>query len=371
MRSKRLTIAPWKRVRCLESISRAAAACCWILSRLASRSRKGKYRSEVCRNPIRPSTSGSLMKKTGCTSAISGRKRTSRSHSSAPTGLPCQVNACWLRMRSSELRATESRGLTRPPSSTGRRLNRSRSNPRVLAAGRSAVAANATATIAAAQGISFGIRISCLQGGGLLPRGRPAQAEGEVQEQSARDQQAGRVGQQPSRVLDHLQDGERVVLAEARLVERLASVAEWLVHVDEDLARLSRRGTRDLHQAGEVLRDVGARIDVVLELLEGHRERQVFAVAPERERIGPPVVDEGLRCAENVGDQPGAVALGAGERLDEGGLAVRLVVPRARFGLGDVDLGPDAHGRERGRIVGPAPGEIGVLVEGVDLEEER
>src|SRR5438067_8398166 len=340
MRSKRLTIAPWKRVRCLESISRAAAACCWILSRLASRSRKGKYRSGVCRKPSRPSTSGSLMKKTGCTSAIPGRKRTSRSHSSAPTVLPCQVKACWLRMRSSELRATESMGLTRPPSSTGTRPSRSRSNARVFAGGRSAVAASAMAMNAADQGVSFEMRISCLQGGGLTARGRPAQAEREVHEQSRRHQHARGVGQEPPGVLHHLQDGEGVVLAEARLVERLAGVPERLIHVDEDVARLSGRRAREVDQAGEVLRDVGSGVDVVLEPLQGHGEGQVFPAAPERERIGAPLVDERLRRAERIGNEPDAVALRPRERLDERSLLIALIVAGNRSRFDDVDSSP-------------------------------
>jgi hypothetical protein len=50
-----------------------------------------------------------------------------------------------------------------------------------------------------------------------------------VQEQSERHEHAGGVGQEPPGVLHHLQDGERVVLSEARLVERLPAVAQRLV----------------------------------------------------------------------------------------------------------------------------------------------
>ena len=83
---------------------------------------------------------------------------------------------------------------------------------------------------------------------------------------------------------DDLQDGQGVALPEARLVERLPVVAERLVHVDEDVAVLAAGRVLQPDEAREVLRDVGARVDVVPEVLERERVGQVLAPLAQRER---------------------------------------------------------------------------------------
>ena len=140
------------------------------------------------------------------------------------------------------------------------------------------------------------------------------------------DQHARDVRDEPARVLHHLQDGEGVALAEAGLVEGLAVVAHGLVHGDEDVAGLPGAGIGEVHQAGEVLRDLGAGVLVVAELLQRHRVGQVLAPVAHGELVGAPLVGEGLGRAEPLRDQPGAVALPPGDGLDEGGALVDLVV---------------------------------------------
>ncbi|OIQ67037.1 hypothetical protein GALL_513880 [mine drainage metagenome] len=95
------------------------------------------------------------MTKTGCWSATVGRNIRSSSHSSALTVWPWYRNSCWLRMTRSEFRATESMGLTRPPSSTGRLANLPMAKPRTLPEGSMAVTTEARAKAAASQGNSL------------------------------------------------------------------------------------------------------------------------------------------------------------------------------------------------------------------------
>src|SRR5512146_231566 len=189
--------------------------------------------------PMRPSTSGSSMTKTGCMSATSGRNMTSSSHSSAPTDRPWNGTVCLLRIIMSELRATESSGFNRPPSRTGRLPNASRSRPRTLPGGVSDTSAPSRASAPALHGTYLPTFMSGLQrGNGLTPPHATAQREREVDDEPDRDEHARDVRDQPARVLHHLQHRQRVTLAEAGLVERLPVVAERLVHVDEDVALL-------------------------------------------------------------------------------------------------------------------------------------
>ncbi len=87
--------------------------------------------------------------------ATSGRNMTSSSHSSAPTVRPRCWKLCWPRIMSSELRASESIGLTRPRSRTGIRPNPSRSSPRTLPGGSNAAPTPASASAPAIQGMPF------------------------------------------------------------------------------------------------------------------------------------------------------------------------------------------------------------------------
>src|SRR5512136_2841954 len=200
---------------------------------------------------MRPRTSGSLMKKAGWASATSGRNSTSSSHSSAPTVRPSWRKLCWLRIMSKELRATESTGFTRPPSSAGRRENPSTSKPRTLPVGMSAAAAPARATPPTSQGTSRESFMSRLLRDLAPPHGA-AQGDAEVNQEPHRHQDARDVGQEPAGILHHLQHRQGVPLAEARLVEGLPVVAQRLVHVDEHVALLAARGVGEVHQAGEV-----------------------------------------------------------------------------------------------------------------------
>jgi len=112
-------------------------------------------------------------------------------------------------------------------------------------------------------------------------------------------------------------------------------------------------------------------VHVVRELLQRHREREVFALLAERERVGAALVGERLRSAQRLRDEPDPVALRARERLDERSHAIALILAGNGRGLDHVDARADSHRRGRRRILRLAPRHLGVLVEGVHLEEER
>src|SRR5690349_13957259 len=237
------------------------------------------------------------MTNTGCASATSGRNMTSRSHSSAPTVRSSWRKLCWLRIMRSEFRATESMGFTRPPSRTGRRPKASTSKPRTAPGGSAPRATPTTASAPAGHGayrriLAFMSGLHCCGTGrldrSLLAPQPAAERDREVHEQPERHEGARDVREEPARVRHHLEDGERVALPEARLVEGLAVVAQRLVHVDEHVPLLAAPRVREVHEAREVLRDVGARVDVVAELLERHRVGQVLAPRPHLEHVGAP-----------------------------------------------------------------------------------
>src|SRR5207302_1998171 len=135
---------------------------------------------------------------------------------------------------SSELRASESSGLIRPPSRMGRRPNPSTSKPRTGLVGKSVALARTIASPKTAQGRTFPLIIS-----GQTSHRRPASsqraAEGkrEVQKEATAYEDAGDVGNQPAGILHHLQDRELVSVPETRLVESIAGVPQRLVHRDQ------------------------------------------------------------------------------------------------------------------------------------------
>src|SRR5438067_12245238 len=173
---------------------------------------------------------------------------------------------------SSELRASESNGLIRPPSRIGRRPNSPTSKPRAGRPGKSEAPARAIASPKTAQGRTFPLVIS-----GQTSHRRPAPAQGaaegkrEVQKEATAYEDAGDVGNQPAGILHHLQDRELDSVPETRLVESIAGVPQRLVHRDQHVAFLALRRIGKVHETGEILRDVGARIQIVRELLERQR----------------------------------------------------------------------------------------------------
>ena len=70
-----------------------------------------------------------------------GRARRAATRPGPTVAVLVERKLCWLRIMSSELRATESIGLTRPPSSTGRRPKPSTSKPRTWPGARSMASA--------------------------------------------------------------------------------------------------------------------------------------------------------------------------------------------------------------------------------------
>ena len=132
------------------------------------------------------------------------------------------------------------------------------------------------------------------------PRGRraPEEAEemdAELHDQAERDQRARHVRDPPARVAHDLQHRGAVVVGIARLVEGAAAEAQRIVHEDPHLAVVAAVVAAQADGAREVPRDVGSRIDVVGELEQGDRERQVVALGAEGEPPGPPLVRERLR----------------------------------------------------------------------------
>src|SRR5262249_43976708 len=161
------------------------------------------------------------------------------------------------------------------------------------------------------------------------------------------DQGAGDVRRHPRRVLDHLKNRKLVVVAETRLVKGFAVIAQGVVHVDQGVAILVLRRVHQAHETGEVLGDVGSRIDVVPELLQGQRKRVVSALRADIDLVFLAAGVKGLRRAKRRRDQPNAEALLRGFDFYIRGNGIRLLVRIGWFGRLYSDTRADSLRRSR------------------------
>src|SRR5881392_3417306 len=89
------------------------------------------------------------------------------------------------------------------------------------------------------------------------PFGKADQVRSKLNDHSERDQDARKIGRQPTWIMDDLQDSDLafafvVVLVEPRLIKGFAVVTQRLVHRDFHLPIFAGAGAPNLHAAGEV-----------------------------------------------------------------------------------------------------------------------
>src|SRR5438045_3581526 len=104
--------------------------------------------------------------------------------------------------------------------------------------------------------------------------------DAKLSDETRRHHRARNVREQPARIANHLEDARRVLTVHLILVESESGVAQRVVHVDEHLAIVLAVWSRDADATREVLRDVGAEVNVVLHLEQSERERLVRALEP-------------------------------------------------------------------------------------------
>ena len=91
----------------------------------------------------------------------------------------------------------------------------------------------------------------------------------ELIDHAAAHHEAAHVRRQPARILYHLQGadlpiGDHLILRHLILIKSLPLVTKRIVHVNVHLAVFSPPGILDAHPALEILRNVRARINVML-----------------------------------------------------------------------------------------------------------
>jgi len=130
--------------------------------------------------------------------------------------------------------------------------------------------------------------------------------ERELINESQRDDHAGDVGSLVARIADHLQHGAAVVRFETGLVVSGSLIAQRVVHVDEHLARLVVFRIHEIQLAGEVFRDLCARIRFMGEVQQFEAVGIVVAGGPHLDTPAAAGDLNVLRGGERIGDQPGA-----------------------------------------------------------------
>jgi len=133
------------------------------------------------------------------------------------------------------------------------------------------------------------------------------------------------VGHQPRGIAHDLQHRGAVVVGETGLVESQALMAQRVVHVDHDLAPGPAVVGVEAQRAGEVLRDLRARIAVVRELQQRQREGLIRPPRPQREPPRAAGMGEFLRVLEQRRREEGPDrALRADQLHIRGGIVFRL-----------------------------------------------
>src|SRR6266478_5439589 len=92
---------------------------------------------------------------------------------------------------------------------------------------------------------------------------------------------------QPTGILDHLEDGRRIVVIETRLVESHALVAQRVIHIDQRFPIFMTGGIQQSNSAREVLGKISPRVAIVTKLNELNRKRFIQAFGSQHDLIIP------------------------------------------------------------------------------------
>src|SRR5260370_2255672 len=106
------------------------------------------------------------------------------------------------------------------------------------------------------------------------------------------DERTRDIRYQPTRILHHLEDGRRIVVIKARLVESQALVAQRVIHVDQRFPIFMAGRIQQSNSAREVLGNISPRVTIVTKLNELNRKRLIEAFGLQHDLI---VLSPGLK----------------------------------------------------------------------------
>src|SRR3984893_13435665 len=99
------------------------------------------------------------------------------------------------------------------------------------------------------------------------------------------DERTRDIWYQPTRILHHLEDGRRIVVIKARLIESQALVAQRVIHIDQRFPIFMAGKIQQSNSAPEGLGDSNPRIKIVSELNELNRKRLIEAFRSQHDLI--------------------------------------------------------------------------------------
>ena len=106
------------------------------------------------------------------------------------------------------------------------------------------------------------------------------------------DERTRDIRYQPTGILHDLEDGRRIVVIEARLIESHALVAQRVIHVDQRLPIFVAGRIQQPNSAREVLGKIGPRVTIVTKLNELNRKRLIEAFGSQHDLI---ILSAGLK----------------------------------------------------------------------------
>src|SRR5258708_31569563 len=99
------------------------------------------------------------------------------------------------------------------------------------------------------------------------------------------DERTRDIRYQPTGILDHLEDGRRIVVIKARLVESQALVAQRVIHVDQRFSIFMPGRIQQSNSAREVLGNISPRVTIVTKLNELNRKRLIKAFGSQDDLV--------------------------------------------------------------------------------------
>src|ERR1700694_6179116 len=106
------------------------------------------------------------------------------------------------------------------------------------------------------------------------------------------DERTRYIRYQPTGILHHLEDGRRIVVIKARLVESHALVAQRVINVDQRFPIFMAGRIQQSNSAREVLGNISPRVTIVAKLNELNRKRFIEAFGLQHDLI---VLSPGLK----------------------------------------------------------------------------
>src|SRR4029077_19632471 len=99
------------------------------------------------------------------------------------------------------------------------------------------------------------------------------------------DERTRDIRYQPTGILHHLEDGRRIVVIKARLVESQALVAQRVIHVDQCFPIFMPGRIQQSNSAREVLGNISPRVTIVTKLNELNRKRLIEAFGSQHDLV--------------------------------------------------------------------------------------